>query len=120
MYRSSGDLVKAEENFKQVVSINPKNIVALNRLSEIYSTWEEYDKALDEMKKLIKVQPDITDIYYNIACIYAKQNNINESLSWMKKAVSTGFHNWALIQKDPDLEPIRNTAYINKLLLDLE
>jgi tetratricopeptide (TPR) repeat protein len=116
MYKRSGDLVRAEENFRQVVLINSKNILALNRLSEIYSIWEEYDKALDAMKKLIEVQPDIANVYYNIACIYARQNMTKESIGWLNQAIDRGFKNWDQIKEDPDLASIRNTAFINELI----
>ena len=64
-----------------------------------------------QWKKVIKVQPDIADTYYNIACIYAKQNKVDESISWLKQAIEKGFNTWDLLKKDPDIASIKHNFY---------
>ena len=64
--------------------------------------------------KLLDIQPDNPNIYYNIACIYAKQNKGDESLSWLNKAVQKGFNKWNLMKSDSDLDNIRgNREYLD-------
>jgi hypothetical protein len=63
-----------------------------------------------------ELQPSDPDVYYNIACIYAKQKITDISIAWHKQSIEKGFHNWELIKKDPDLANIRNTAYVNELI----
>ena len=74
------------------------------------------DKAMDILKDLKLIQPDNPEVYYNIACLYAKQNMIDKSIDYMKQAIKKGFHDWDLIKNDPDLANMRNTAYLNELI----
>ncbi len=116
IYFSSGDRTMAVASYEKAVLIEPENVQALNRLAVVYSGWEENEKALDAMMRILKAQPGIVSMYYNIACMYAKQDMVNESIGWLKLAIKKGFHDWDLIKKDPDLANIRNTSYINEFM----
>jgi len=61
-------------------------------------------------------RPDSPEIYYNIACVYAKQNMVNESIVWLQQAVEKGFHDWKLLENDHDLENIRDTEYYENVI----
>ena len=116
-YRLLGDDDKATVQYKKALSIQPQYTQALYGLVLIYSHQQEnYTKALDLLQNMRQYQPGNPSIYYNIACIYAKQNKANESLSWLQQAVDKGFHNWDSIKKDPDLANIRNTSYVIDLI----
>ena len=67
---------------------------------------------------MIKLRPNDPEVYYNIACIYAKQNMINESIDYLKQAIKKGFHNYDLIKNDIDLKNIRNTSYVSELIMN--
>ena len=88
----------------------------LNNLGIVYSAKMEYDKALSLFKKIIELQPDSAGPYYNIACIYARQNRAEESLDWLKKAIEKGYNDWKLIKTDKDLDNIRSSEYYQELV----
>lgn len=116
IYSQMGGYDEAIAQYQKAISIQPKYIQAMDGLSRIYSNGQDYDKALSVLKNMQKMQPGNPTIYYNIACIYAKQNNIVESIVWLKHSIEKGFHNWDLIKKDPDLANIRNTSFVNELI----
>jgi len=62
--------------------------------------------AFKRLKKISKSKPEID---YNIACLYARQGNIEKSIYWLKQAVQSGYSRWDSIESDKDLEVIRNT-----------
>ena len=68
------------------------------------------------LKKVIEIQPGSAGAYYNMACIYARQGRVEESVRWLKAAVEKGFSDWGLLKKDRDLENIRGTAYYGELM----
>jgi tetratricopeptide (TPR) repeat protein len=76
----------------------------------------EYARALPLMKKKIELQPDIFDAYYNIACIYSLQNEIDDAVIWLEKAVEKGFKDWKILETDRDLDNIRGSSYYKKLM----
>jgi len=94
----------------------PDNPKLLEKLAVIYSSRGENAKALEALYKLIELQPGNPDGYYNIACVYAKQGKVDESLEWLHKAISRGFKDWNLLQKDKDLDNLRNTRSYKDLI----
>jgi tetratricopeptide (TPR) repeat protein len=77
---------------------------------------KQYEKALKAFKKMAALQPDNANTYYNIAAMYALQNNVEESIAWLKKAIDMGYSNWDLIKTDKDLENIRDSEDYRQLL----
>ena len=62
------------------------------------------------------IKPDNASIYYNVAAVYALQDNGEESLVWLKKAINGCYQNWELIKSDKDLENIRDSAGYKELI----
>jgi tetratricopeptide (TPR) repeat protein len=80
------------------------------------SSRGEYAKALNVLLKLRDHQPNNPDVYYNIACIYARQNKVEESVSWLRKALEKGFKDRILISGDKDLDNIRGSKGYQELI----
>ena len=114
-YKSEGNLDKAIDQYQQALAIAPAFLPALNDLALAYMNRQEYDEALPLYMQMIELQPDNYIAYYNIACLHAKQDRIEESLDWLKKAVQRGFKDWTFLKDDNDLENIRDTEYFNEL-----
>jgi protein O-mannosyl-transferase len=110
--KANGDIYKLEQRKLK----EPGNSELLHELAVLYSFTGDYAKALDVLYTLIKIQPDNPDGYYNIACIYAKEEKINESMEWLNKSIDKGFNNWDLLQKDKDLDNLRTTQYYKDLI----
>jgi tetratricopeptide (TPR) repeat protein len=116
IYRHLGEFDKAVDQYNNAISIQPKCIQAMNGLVLVYTNLQEYTKALDVLQGMKQIQPGNPEVYYNIACIYAKQNMSDKSIEWLKQSIEKGFHDWDLIKRDPDLASIRNTTFINELI----
>lgn len=54
--------------------------------------------------------------YYNIACCYSLTKKENEALLYFEKSIKEGFNNYTHIQKDNDLDFIRNTTKFKALM----
>ena len=61
-----------------------------------YSKIGDYENVVVNLKKLLGQNPGKPDIYYNIACMYAKMERIDESVAWLDLAIKKGFNNWTL------------------------
>lgn len=55
-----------------------------------------------------KLFPRDANWHYNVACICAKDNRLNEAMTWLEKAVELGFTNLKQLSEDPDLAVIRH------------
>jgi tetratricopeptide (TPR) repeat protein len=116
LYRQLGEYDEAIVQYNKAVSIQSNLIQPMYGLVLVYSHNQEYTKALDVLQNIRKKQSGNPEVYYNIACIYAKQNRTDESIVWLKQSIEKGFHNWDLIKKDPDLLNIRENSYVKKLI----
>ncbi|MCP4668729.1 MAG: tetratricopeptide repeat protein, partial [Deltaproteobacteria bacterium] len=116
MYKAKGKLEEAIGEYQKALFIQPGFIPALNDLALAYISKREYDEALPLCMKMIELRPDNYVAYYNIACMYARQDKVEESVHWLKQAVERGFKDWEFLKKDKDLENIRNTSYFKGLI----
>ncbi len=111
-----GDLDKAGEEYKKVLSIEPKHVFALNNLGVIYMSRKGNKEAADMFRKAIDLKADYVDPYYNLACLYSLSGNISKSLYYLKMAVSinNSVKNWA--KNDKDLEGLRVSETYKKIM----
>jgi tetratricopeptide (TPR) repeat protein len=118
-YQRRGNFNKAERYYHKALDINPKFIPALMHLAINQSLKGNDPEALNLLKKVVAIDPNRIDSYYNIACIYARRKQINDSILWLTKAVDKGFNDWGLLQTDQDLDNIKDTKYYKDILKEL-
>jgi protein O-mannosyl-transferase len=116
LYKKIGDIDAGLTHHKKALAIDPDFIPALNALAFDHAAKKEYDSSVLLLKKILTIDSNKPDTYFNIACIYAKQDKVREAVSWLQKAVEKGYNNWELIKSDKDLDNIRNTPGFNSLL----
>ncbi len=119
-YLEQNKVDDAISQMKRALAIRPHFAAALNDIAVAYGRKGEYDSSLSYLKKHLEIQPDNPDNYYNIACVYARKNMPDESVAWLKKAMQKGFKKVELIKTDPDLESIRNTEFVKKLMISAD
>jgi tetratricopeptide (TPR) repeat protein len=110
IYRKEGSLKEAENQYLTALAINPFDARAQNSLAEIYAATGQTDKAISTFKKLKTMSEDNPEIDYNLACLYARQGNIEQSINWLKKAIANGYNRWSVLRSDKDLDSIRGTS----------
>jgi hypothetical protein len=81
-----------------------KDLKAYNALlSEYLSMFEKL--AADEKKQHAYL---LSNIYYNLSCIYAISNDKKSAISNLKKTIDAGYNDYRHVQLDTDLDNIRN------------
>jgi tetratricopeptide (TPR) repeat protein len=112
-----GNLKQAISHFSEALRIKPDYAKAHNNLGIIFARQGNFEKAISHYHQVMRLNPDLSAaVYYNIACIYARQNKIEESIAWLKKAVDKGFKRWNLIKIDEDMENIRGSSYYKEII----
>ncbi|MDO9265313.1 MAG: tetratricopeptide repeat protein, partial [Desulfosalsimonadaceae bacterium] len=106
---------KAIEQYSLVISRNPESIDVLYDLASIHADEGKYAMATAYMQQAISQQPGNPAHDYNMACLYARQNQTDAALAWLKKALDKGYANWEQIRTDEDLKSIRNTKKFKRL-----
>lgn len=117
MLEHEGDLDGAIERYSEVVRIRPDYAKAHFKLGFSKSRKGNLEEALSHYSRAMRLNPDFSAaVSYNMACIYARQNDMEKSVEWLKRAVKSGFNNWEHIRGDEDLENIRGTSYYKELI----
>jgi hypothetical protein len=65
---------------------------------------------------LVESQPHNTDLYYNLAGVYCRNNQIEDSIHWLKLAVANGYNDWDRLKSDNNFDGIRQTPFFKNLM----
>jgi len=116
MAQRKGDLRKAKEIYRKVLTLDPAHVKALNNLGVIYMEQKLRGKAIAAFSRAVVLKKDYVDPYYNLACLYAQTNEIDESLWYLKVAVKINgdVKNWA--EKDADLKNVAASPAFKKIM----
>ena len=121
-YETRGDLyVKlgkrdlAEADFKKVIEIEdtPEKYECIQYA---YQGLGQYDKAREAMDMIIA--RDTTDYgkYYDAACLYSRMKDKDNALKYLEKALVLGYNRFAHMERDFDLDFLRNTVEFKALI----
>jgi len=67
-------------------------------------------------RRMAEVVPDDAGTRYNLACILARMDRLDEAMQSLEAAVARGFHDVDLVQRDDDLQSLRDQPAFPSLL----
>lgn len=70
---------KALDHYLQVLLYNPRDIIVLDRVAQIYILRHDYDIALQYLKKVENIAPDNVNTLLKIALIYYEEGKKNDA-----------------------------------------
>jgi tetratricopeptide (TPR) repeat protein len=111
-----GDLRRAEALYEKVLALDPGHVRTLNNLGVIYMGQKKRGKAIAVFGRAVVLKKDYVDPYYNLACLYAQTNEIDESLWYLKvaAAIDGGVINW--VKKDADMKNVAASPEFKKIM----
>jgi len=83
-----GDFKGAEEFFLSSISHNPNFVIAYHNLSICYSLLNQPDKAMENLKKAISLNDDISMFYFTLAKLNEKNGNKDDAMKNYKRALN--------------------------------
>ena len=112
----TGDLRRAEALYEKVLALDPGHVRTLNNLGVIYMGQKKRGKAIAVFGRAVVLKKDYVDPYYNLACLYAQMNEIDESLWYLRVAVAIdgGVINW--VKKDADMKNVVASPEFKKIM----
>ena len=99
---------KIDEFFKQKadgfdIAYDNKDIKTYNSLLSEYLVLHDKLPANEQKERSY----ELSNIYYNLSCIYSLLDNKISAINSLKKAIDAGYNNYGHVQLDTDLDNIR-------------
>jgi TolB-like protein/cytochrome c-type biogenesis protein CcmH/NrfG len=123
-YRRKGDAHASHEARRKMLEVgeaklalNPDDAITLSRLITSYQDLGDSEKARAAMKRVLEIDPTDGLALYNCACAYAQMGEDENAISYLEKAIASGYWNikeW--IKADPDFAHFRNDVRFQKVL----
>ncbi|HET9531549.1 MAG TPA: hypothetical protein VFQ92_14420 [Blastocatellia bacterium] len=81
---------------------------------------KQYEQAAASLRVAAEVRPDNWRVFYNLACAYALDGEKRKAIEALKKAVEKGLRDRAELDRNPQLDSIRQEPEYRKLIDDLK
>lgn len=115
-----GEHEEAVKVFTEWIFENPYHGIsawAYKNRGDCYLAQERVSEAVSDFVRAAEMEEAYRpQIYYNIACIYSLQDERDEAVEFLKKALDAGFSDFELMDYDGDLDNIRNHPKFEALL----
>ena len=110
---SKKDIHKLADHFEisvleESLRFNPGKTEILAELGNLYTKTGRYKRGLMIDKQLVSLMPKNPVVYYNLACSYSLLQMKERSLNALTKAIELGFSDFELMERDGDLNNIRD------------
>ncbi|MFH1577857.1 MAG: tetratricopeptide repeat protein [Candidatus Omnitrophota bacterium] len=116
MIHHSEDLDFEVSFYEKILRDNPNFVNALIALGEAYTHQGRYKQGLGIDQRLAKLRPKDPVVHYNLACSYSLLEMVDLSLRALKRSISLGYDDFAFMEKDSDLQFIRQDPRYKELL----
>ncbi len=110
----------AIENYEMALAHDTEIYQVYLNMSNAFLMGEQWDRALQTLKTLETKKPDLPSLHYNLACYYSLNQQIENSLSSIKRAVELGYKPKSDILNDADLEFLRKSQAFQKWVDNLK
>jgi tetratricopeptide (TPR) repeat protein len=94
--------------FESLLEKRPDFTEALVALGDTYTKKGRFQDGLRIDQKLASLRPEDAVVAYNLACDYSLLHDAELCLQALGRAVKLGYDDFVFMDKDPDLEFIRN------------
>jgi tetratricopeptide (TPR) repeat protein len=108
MYNQTSRFELALKDFNDAIRLKPDDRYAHLHRGNAYKAQGKYDSAIGDYKNAMESQRLAAKSCWRIAECYSLKQSRDESLAWLKKAVSYGFRDFAVWKKDDDLSILWN------------
>jgi eukaryotic-like serine/threonine-protein kinase len=100
---------------KERLKVNPRDAGVLAQLASYYSMNGDKETALMTIQSALAIAPEDAEVRYKAAIIYLQFKDLDKTLEWLEKAVSSGYSR-ATIQDAPNFDSLWANPRFQKLI----
>jgi len=110
---------EALETYNKAIEIKPDFHEAWYNKGAALDSLGRPDEALEAYNRAIEIKPDDHDTWYNLSCLYSLKKEKDKALKYLQKAIENGLNDLSHIEKDNDLDFIRNEKEFQEIISKL-
>ncbi len=118
--REQKKLAEAVEAYGTLVARDPQDGASWYGLGAVLHALGRYDEAIPAHRRAAELGPSRINGYYNLACAYALTGKTDDALDALAKAVETGFRSKGWLERDTDLDSIRDDPRFIEIVARIE
>jgi tetratricopeptide (TPR) repeat protein len=136
VYHGQHEYKQAERTYKQALKLAPTSAITYCNLGTSYFADEKYKAGMEAYRKALAINPNIFDpgqtqivqetssrrqlvaVNYYLAKTYATAGKMQESLTYLRKALQAGFKDRKQLMKDKEFAALRSTPEFHQLMLE--
>ena len=136
VYHGQHEYKQAEHFYKEALKYAPNAAVTYCNLGTAYFADEKYKPGMEAYQKALALNPNIFDpkqvqivqettsrrqlvaINYYLAKTYAAAGKMDESLSYLRRALHAGFNDRKQLMKDKEFAALRSTPEFHQLMVE--
>jgi tetratricopeptide (TPR) repeat protein len=109
--------LKAEEQFKQALSIESRYYPAYLGMGQVEEYFHEYIRAIRAYEQAMVLFPDDVEITYRIGVCYSYHGDEKQAAVNFKKAFELGMDDWSRTGNDIALQGLKNMPEVTEILV---
>ncbi len=106
--RASNPATNAAINVFQIPKLVMEQQAAQLQLAQFFQQ-KQYAEAEQLLLAAIRRNPSLALNYYNLACVKARQDRIDQALDYLERAVTNGFTDVRALRADADIDNLRRS-----------
>jgi Flp pilus assembly protein TadD len=114
--RELGRYHEAVEPLSRAAQSCPENISTWLALGWCYKRTGKLDRAIEALEEALAVEPTDALVHYNLACYWSLAKNKRQALVYLARAFDLEEGYRALVNDEPDFDPIRDDPAFQALL----
>ena len=112
---SAGLAVLVEENVP-IAGLGRQDPRVHLMLGNSFLSEKNYRRAEHHYQKVLDAEPDNQIALYNMACVKAIEKDSAKAIEWLQKAIDAGYDDFEWMEKDTDLDNIREDEQYKELV----
>jgi TolB-like protein/Tfp pilus assembly protein PilF len=122
-YQAQGNAAEATAAYRRAfdvatrhLELNPDDSRAATMAAVSACRLGQREDGLAWARRAVEADPDDAGVRYNVACLYALQGELEAAMAALEEAFAMGFTNRDWIERDPDLDALRDQPRFQALL----
>jgi tetratricopeptide (TPR) repeat protein len=121
-YTAMGKTDRARESYRTALTLlikhlelNPDDANAVTMGAVCHSRLGNREEGIVWAERAVKIDPADARIQYNVACLFALAGETGRAIDCLQNAVKAGFAHLDWVEKDPDLDSLRDDPRFKSL-----